>query len=262
MKSHRCASLAGHLVLALLLVLASPPVAQATVQRGSYAYRSGSGRTAFVLGGTQRTNVPLRTGSPARWTSAPTPSPSRPGLPEAAPPGGQGGAGVTITRVTVPGLPVPSRATPPVAAPAPAQALPPSPAPPAGVALSPDEQRLAALVNQARAAQGLAPLALDARLVETARRKARDMVARGYFGHDSPTYGQPWDMWRAAGVAFWLGGENLAGAPSVDLAFGNLMRSPGHRANILNPSYTHMGVGVADGGPYGKMIVQHFVALR
>ncbi len=118
------------------------------------------------------------------------------------------------------------------------------------------------LVNRARADNGLPFLAVDMRLVETARRKSLDMVSRGYFGHTSPTYGQPWDMWKAAGIGFLLGGENLAGAPSVEIAFNNLMNSPGHRANILNRNYTHIGIGIVDGGPYGKMVTQHFVTLR
>lgn len=121
---------------------------------------------------------------------------------------------------------------------------------------------MADLVNQARAAAGLRPLSVDARLADTARRKSQDMVSRGYFGHTSPTFGQPWDMWKAAGIPFFLGGENLAGAPTVEIAFTNLMNSPGHRANILNPNYTHMGIGVVAGGPYGKMFTQHFVSLR
>ena len=56
---------------------------------------------------------------------------------------------------------------------------------------------------------------------------------------------------RDAGVVFGTAGENLALAPSLDIAHTGLMNSPGHRANILNRSFTKVGIGVLDGGPYG-----------
>ena len=61
----------------------------------------------------------------------------------------------------------------------------------------------------------------------------------------------------------WLHGqiptaENLALAPNVDIAHKGLMNSPGHRANILSPSFGRVGIGVIDGGGYGKMFAQEF----
>ncbi|MBC7104585.1 MAG: sporulation protein [Firmicutes bacterium] len=146
-------------------------------------------------------------------------------------------------------------------APAAPPSAPPATGPPAGTPaqLTQDEARMLTLVNQARARSGLAPLTADPELVRLARLKARDMIARGYFGHQSPTYGSPFDMLRAAGVSYRYAGENLAGAPDVESAHANLMASPGHRANILNPNYTRVGIGVVDGGPYGKIFVQLFV---
>ncbi len=140
-------------------------------------------------------------------------------------------------------------------------ATPPAMQPPAGTTdeLIRDEARMLALVNQARAQSGLAPLAGDHELVRLARLKARDMIERGYFGHQSPTYGSPFDMLRSAGISYRYAGENLAGAPDVETAHNNLMASPGHRANILNPNYTRVGIGVVEGGPYGKIFVQLFV---
>ncbi len=233
------------LALALLALVAVPLQARAAVQRGSYSYSRSGGQTAVVRQGQTVVTVPLRT-TPAQWTSRPGSQPATPSAPPAttpSPPSG-GPEGSEIARVAVPAAPAP---------------LAPQPSAPG---LTADERRLVDLVNRARAANGLPPLAVDPRLVETARRKSRDMVEKGYFNHRSPTYGWPWEMWRAAGVAFWTGGENLAGAPSVDLAFRNLMNSSGHRANILNRYFTHLGVGVVDGGPYGKMITQHFVAAH
>ena len=95
-------------------------------------------------------------------------------------------------------------------------------------------------------------------LVKVARLKAQDMINKGYFSHTSPTYGSPFDMMKKYGVQYRYAGENLAGAPTVQSAHNNLMNSSGHRANILNASYTKVGIGVVSGGPYGKMFVQMF----
>lgn len=122
-----------------------------------------------------------------------------------------------------------------------------------------DAQQAAAIVNQARQQKGLAPLTPDPTLARLALLKAQDMAERGYFGHQSPTYGSPFDMLRSAGISYRYAGENLAGAPDVETAHNNLMASPGHRANILNPNYTRVGIGVVEGGPYGKIFVQLFV---
>jgi len=96
-------------------------------------------------------------------------------------------------------------------------------------------------------------------LVNLARLKAQDMIDKKYFSHTSPTYGSAFDMMKAAGISYSYAGENLAGAPSVEGAQTGLMNSAGHRANILNPNYSRIGIGVIDGGPYGKMFVQMFV---
>ncbi len=61
------------------------------------------------------------------------------------------------------------------------------------------------------------------------------------------------------GISYRAAGENLAGAPTVERAHTSLMNSSGHRANILNPRYTHVGIGIVDGGPYGKMFTQMFI---
>ncbi len=124
--------------------------------------------------------------------------------------------------------------------------------------LTQDERAMFNLVNQERARAGLNPLAIDYQLVKLARLKSQDMVDKGYFGHYSPTYGSPFEMMDRAGVKYRYAGENLAGAPAVEAAHRALMNSPGHRANILNPEFTRIGIGVASGGPYGKMFTQMF----
>jgi uncharacterized YkwD family protein len=114
------------------------------------------------------------------------------------------------------------------------------------------------LVNQERAKAGLRPLAVDVRLVVLARQKAQDMIDKNYFSHQSPTYGSPFDMMKAAGITYRTAGENLAGASTVDRAHTALMNSDGHRKNILNSAFDHVGIGIIEGGPYGLMICQMF----
>ena len=115
------------------------------------------------------------------------------------------------------------------------------------------------LINQERTRAGLAPLTIDMRLTELARKKSQDMIVNNYFGHNSPTYGSPFDMLRAAGISYRAAGENLAGAPTVERAHQLLMASPGHRANILSTYYNRVGIGIVSGGPYGKMFTQLFI---
>ncbi|MBS4031894.1 MAG: LysM peptidoglycan-binding domain-containing protein [Clostridiales bacterium] len=155
----------------------------------------------------------------------------------------------------------------PATAPQPAPAPTPIPAP-APVAPAPEqnvsgltqaEQQMLNLVNYERTSRGLRPLQADMELTRLARLKSQDMINLNYFAHQSPTYGSPFDMMRAAGVTYRTAGENLAGAPTVERAHTGLMNSPGHRANILNPNFTHIGIGAITGGRYGMMFTQMFV---
>lgn len=150
--------------------------------------------------------------------------------------------------------------TQPIPQPAPTPQPQPTPEPPAGSSdLTQDEARMLALVNQERTSRGLKPLTIDSQVAKVARLKAADMVRLGYFDHTSPTYGSPFDMMRRYGVTYRYAGENLAGASTVDAAHVNLMNSPGHRANILNPNFTQVGIGVVEGSRYGKIFVQMFI---
>ncbi|MED4161620.1 hypothetical protein E2L07_09225 [Halalkalibacterium halodurans] len=124
--------------------------------------------------------------------------------------------------------------------------------------LTQDEQRMIDLVNEERQKNGLQPLKANLEITKVARVKAQDMIDNNYFDHNSPTYGSPFDMMRQFGIEFRTAGENLAGNQTVEAAHQALMNSQGHRANILSPNYTEIGVGVVEGGPYGKMFVQMF----
>jgi uncharacterized protein YkwD len=126
---------------------------------------------------------------------------------------------------------------------------------------SPDpdaEEAMLVLVNKERTSRGLQPLVMDPELRLLARQHAADMFKRGYFSHVNPDGKDPFDRMRDANIVFGLAGENLALAPTLDIAHDGLMNSPGHRANILNGGFGKVGIGVLDGGVYGKMFVQEF----
>ena len=114
------------------------------------------------------------------------------------------------------------------------------------------------LVNRERTSRGLVALVMDPELLAVARAHADDMFRRGYFAHDTPDGVDPFERMTRAGIVFGLAGENLALAPSLDIAHNGLMNSPGHRANILKEGFRKAGIGVLDGGIYGKMFVQEF----
>lgn len=127
-------------------------------------------------------------------------------------------------------------------------------------ALTDAEQQMIKLVNEARAQNNLPPLKVDTQLASVARTKAQDMIDNNYFSHNSPKYGSPFDMMKSFGINYVQAGENIAGNQSVQNAHNSLMNSPGHRQNILSPDYTHIGIGIRKGGPYGNMFSQMFIS--
>ncbi len=120
------------------------------------------------------------------------------------------------------------------------------------------EVAMVSLVNKERSTRGLNTLVFDSRLQAIARAHSEDMFRRGYFSHYSPEGKTVADRALAAGIDFLVVGENLAYAPSLELAHNGLMNSEGHRANILSTDYGKIGIGVIDGGVYGKMFTQVF----
>lgn len=120
------------------------------------------------------------------------------------------------------------------------------------------EQKMLQLLNQERVQAGLKPLTWNEKAAATARKHARDMFAKGYFAHENLEGQSPFDRMEEGGIVFKVAGENLAYAATVELAHNGLMRSPGHRANILEVDYGTVGIGVIDGGIYGRMFVQNF----
>jgi uncharacterized YkwD family protein/spore coat assembly protein SafA len=105
------------------------------------------------------------------------------------------------------------------------------------------------LVNEIRAQNGLGTLKEDWQLSRVAQYKSQDMKDNGYFSHTSPTYGSPFDMMKSFGISYRSAAENIAKGQSTPQQVVNAwMNSQGHRANILNKNYTHIGVGYVKSG--------------
>ncbi|MEI4789977.1 CAP domain-containing protein [Bacillus sp. FJAT-53060] len=113
------------------------------------------------------------------------------------------------------------------------------------------EKEVVELTNKERAKQGLKALSVDTKLSKSARAKSQDMKDKNYFSHTSPTYGSPFDQMKQFGITYKTAGENIAqGQRSPQEVMTAWMNSEGHRANILNKNYTHIGVGYVKDGNY------------
>jgi uncharacterized protein YkwD len=121
--------------------------------------------------------------------------------------------------------------------------------------------------NKERVKANLPPLKTNAKLNASAKIKVEDMIKRQYFEHESPTGEGVSDLGTQVGYVYVIMGENLAlgnFSSSTDL-LNAWMNSPGHRANILNPSYQEIGVYAVKGTYQGKVVwfaVQHFGTAR
>lgn len=121
-----------------------------------------------------------------------------------------------------------------------------------------EEDQMIELVNNERIAKGVVPLLSDKRLVEIARTHSTDMFIRRYFSHYDPDGHDVVYRLEQKEYSFTAAGENLAYAPDVMTAHKGLMNSAGHRKNILDPTFSRIGVGVIDSGIYGRMYTQIF----
>lgn len=122
------------------------------------------------------------------------------------------------------------------------------------------ENQVIQLTNQQRAKYGLKPLAANWELSRVARYKSNDMRDRGYFRHDSPTYGSPFTMMKNFGITYRSAGENIAaGQRTAQEVVNSWMNSAGHRQNILSPTFNQIGVGYSSGGSYGTYWTQMFI---
>ena len=113
------------------------------------------------------------------------------------------------------------------------------------------ERQVADLTNKERVAHGLRPLTFDDSLSYVASVKTSEMAELGYFEHTSPTYGSPFEMMDEFGISYYAAAENIAmGQRTPEQVVNGWMNSPGHRVNILNENYTHIGIGYSDNGHY------------
>jgi uncharacterized protein YkwD len=120
------------------------------------------------------------------------------------------------------------------------------------------EDRLLQLVNEERIKYGLKMLIADTPMKKAAFSHASDMFTRGYFAHHTPEGTDPFERMNKLSINFMFAGENLAHSSNLFSAHKGLMKSPGHRANILNPAFGKIGISILDGGAKGLMIVQEF----
>lgn len=120
------------------------------------------------------------------------------------------------------------------------------------------ETSMLSKINAIRKKQDLSPLTSDPQLKTVARAYGKNMFAKGYFSHYTPEGFSPFDRLEQYSIGYTSAAENLAYAPDTDFAFNGLMNSPGHRRNILDPSFKRIGIGVIDAGVYGKIFVQEF----
>lgn len=120
------------------------------------------------------------------------------------------------------------------------------------------ENEVIRLVNEQRVKNGLNKLKADWELSRVARFKSQDMKDNNYFSHTSPIYGTPFEMIKNFGISYKSAGENIAKGQATPQAVVNAwMNSSGHRANILNSTYTKIGVGyVAEGRYWTQMFIR------
>lgn len=242
-----------------LITLAFAVPAQAAINIGAPYNQTGS---VVVLKPYYQAIPPVQSPSNATPSYLSTPAPAKIGSSIISLKNLYNPYGTSVTPAPTP-VPKPTLTPAPTPTPIPSTQVPSlpttQPAIPPVTTLTADEQLMIDMVNQERTAAGLNPVQVDLRLVAVARAKANDMKANNYFDHTSPTYGSPWAMMQQVGITVRWAGENLAGNKSVPGAMSAFMQSAGHRKNILDPKFTHLGVGIASGSAYGTLYVQEFL---
>ena len=115
------------------------------------------------------------------------------------------------------------------------------------------DSQLLSLTNDEREQHGLHPLKYSPELAYAAENKARDMINKDYWSHESPDGTTPWYWIESSGYKYSYAGENLArGFTTVDGIMNAWLESPTHRANVLNNNYTEVGFAAIPGEMNGK----------
>jgi uncharacterized protein YkwD len=121
------------------------------------------------------------------------------------------------------------------------------------------QSQVVKLTNKERAKAGCKALKSNTALKTAAQKHSADMAKKNYFSHTGKDGRSPFDRMTDAGYAFSAAAENIAAGQRTpgDVVEG-WMNSEGHKANILNCTYTEIGVGYAKGGSYGTYWTQNF----
>ncbi len=122
-----------------------------------------------------------------------------------------------------------------------------------------DAETLFSLANNERIENGLSPYKWDEKLNEAAQLKADDMAKNNYLSHYSESYGTPFKMLKEQDIRFMLASENIGINTTITSAHSAFLDNAFNRFNILNKSYTKMGVGIANSQEYGKIVVEIFI---
>jgi uncharacterized protein YkwD len=120
------------------------------------------------------------------------------------------------------------------------------------------EQRMAVLVNQARIAAGLNPVAISKELTAAAVAHTRDMVKHGYMEHEGRDGSTPQDRAVRSGYTVpsssaWIVVEVISARPTAEGAVNWLLSDRLHRGVMLRPTWREMGISYVEGGPYGQL---------
>lgn len=122
-----------------------------------------------------------------------------------------------------------------------------------------EEEKMLEMVNKERILRGLKKLTVDDEARKAARDYGRYLFKNGIMSHIDLEGNGPSERLKNYNITFMIAGENLAYAPGLEEAHQGLMNSKGHRENILHPFFDRVGIGVIDGGSYGKIYVQEFL---
>ena len=131
-----------------------------------------------------------------------------------------------------------------------------------GYATNINTDRILELVNTERQKENLNPLVISMQLNDAAEKKAADMLEKNYWAHISPTGTTPWQFITGSGYNYIYAGENLAKSfDTSDEVVRAWLKSPTHRANLLKPEYSEIGLAVKNGvldGEETTLVVQEF----
>lgn len=122
---------------------------------------------------------------------------------------------------------------------------------------SADKNAMLSLVNSERSKHGLSSVSLDTELSALARSHSQDMADKNYFAHVNLVGESPNDRRIEAGIDTFVG-ENIAKTISTEYSHYALMRSAIHRANILRPEWTKVGLGIVKDNQGYFYVTQEF----